>query len=110
MKDASEKSCGTNLQADEAVEFASWFRCLADATRLRVLNAVACADRPVTVGEVVAVVGVGQSTVSHHLQKLCTERFIFRSQQGTRTLLTINRKCLAELPEAAMKIMGVSAP
>ena len=94
------------LSAGEAGEYASWFRCLADGTRLRVLNAVATAGRAVTVGEVVDRVGVGQSTVSHHLRILADERFVFLRAEGTRTLVTVNAACLTELPEAAARIMG----
>lgn len=94
------------LSPDEAGEYASWFRCLADGTRLRVLNAVATAGRAMTVGEIVDRVGVGQSTVSHHLRILADERFVFLRAEGTRTLVTVNPACLKELPEAAARIMG----
>ena len=94
------------LSPGEAGDYASWFRCLADGTRLRVLNAVATAGRAMTVGEVVARVGVGQSTVSHHLRILADERFVFLRVEGTRTLVTVNPACLTELPEAAGRIMG----
>ena len=90
----------------EADEYASWFRCLADGTRLLVLNAVASADRAVTVGEIVERVGVGQSTVSHHLRVLAAERFVYAQADGTRTLVTVNPDCLKALPEAASRIMG----
>ena len=43
----------TTLTQAEADDYASWFRCLADATRLRVLHVVATAGRPVTVGHIV---------------------------------------------------------
>lgn len=105
-----ERSSGTEAQptlsADEAREYADWFRCLADGTRLLVLNAVATAGRAVTVGEIVARVGVGQSTVSHHLRILADERYVFLEADGTRTLVTVNPACLTDLPEAAARIMG----
>ena len=50
--------------------WASWFRALGDASRVLILNRLAVARRPMTVGEVVDVVDVGQSTVSHHLKVL----------------------------------------
>ena len=94
------------LHPDDADEYASWFRCLADGTRLLVLNAVASADRAMTVGEIVDCVGVGQSTVSHHLRVLAEERFVHMQADGTRTLVTVNADCLQALPEAAARIMG----
>ena len=106
MKDSSATEDRLTLSAGEAGDYASWFRCLADGTRLLVLNAVATAGRAVTVGEVVDRVGVGQSTVSHHLRILADERFVFLRADGTRTLVTVNAACLTELPEAAARIMG----
>ena len=94
------------LSAVEADEFADWFRCLADGTRLLVLNTVAVAGRAMTVGEIVAAVGVGQSTVSHHLRILAEERFVHLQADGTRTLVAVNPDCLRALPEAAARIMG----
>jgi 2-polyprenyl-3-methyl-5-hydroxy-6-metoxy-1,4-benzoquinol methylase len=44
------------------------FRALGDTTRLRLLRLLAAA--PLNVSELVSVVGVGQSSVSHHLSKL----------------------------------------
>ena len=94
------------LSPEDAHEYASWFRCLADGTRLLVLNAVASADRAMAVGEIVDRVGVGQSTVSHHLRVLAEECFVHMQADGTRTLVSVNPDCLQEFPEAAARIMG----
>ena len=96
------------LSPQKAHEYASWFRCLADGTRLLVLNTVATAGRAVTVGEIVARVGVGQSTVSYHLRILAADRFIHMRADGTRTQVSVNRECLRALPKAAGQIMGSS--
>ncbi len=98
------------LLAEDAHEYASWFRCLADGTRLLVLNAVATAGRAMTVGEIVDRVGISQSTVSHHLRILAAERFVHMRADGTRTLVTVNPDCLRALPEAAARIMGFDTP
>ena len=98
------------LSHEDADEYASWFRCLADGTRLLVLNIVATARRAVTVGEIVDRAGVGQSTVSHHLRILAEERFVHMRADGTRTLVTVNPDCLQEFPEAAARIMGSDHP
>ena len=44
------------------------FRALGDPTRLRILRLVA--EAPLNVSELVSLVGVAQSSVSHHLGKL----------------------------------------
>ena len=106
MDAATQDTARPALPPDDADEYASWFRCLADGTRLLVLNAVATADRAMTVGEIVDRVGVGQSTVSHHLRVLAEERFVHMQAEGTRTLVTVNPDCLQALPEAAARIMG----
>ncbi|MCY3613153.1 MAG: metalloregulator ArsR/SmtB family transcription factor [Acidimicrobiaceae bacterium] len=106
MNRPSQNPTRPALSPDDAHEYASWFRCLADGTRLLVLNAVATAGRAMTVGEIVDRVGVGQSTVSHHLRVLAEERFVHMQADGTRTLVTVNPDCLQALPEAAARIMG----
>lgn len=96
----------TALDAEAAEEYASWFRCLADGTRVRVLNVVARAERPLTVGEIVEQVGRSQSTVSAHLRVLAEERFVLTEPDGVRTLVRVNPACMSELPKAAATIMA----
>ncbi len=99
----------TKLDAAQAEDYASWFRCLSDGTRVRILNLVANAEEPVTVGEIVEHIGKSQSTVSRHLQLLADDRFVFTETDGVRTLVTVNRRCMTALPEAAAAIMGVNS-
>jgi len=98
----------TTLDPKDADEFASWFRCLADGTRLRVLHTVASATEPLTVGEIVEVVGKSQSTVSKHLQTLMSQNFVIAEPDGVRTLIRINRNCMTMLPAAAAAVMAVA--
>lgn len=91
---------------DLADEYASWFRCLSDGTRLRVLHVVASADGPVTVGEIVAQLDKSQSTISRHLHVLAKEQFVLTEPDGVRTLVRVNPDCMSELPRAAAVVMG----
>ena len=59
-----------NVDRRSAEVWASWFRCLGDPSRVLLLNRLALARRPMTVGELVSEADIGQSTVSHHLAKL----------------------------------------
>ena len=93
-----------------ADEYASWFRCLADGTRLLVLNVVAAAPAPITVGEIVDAVGKSQSTVSRHLQVLADDGFVILEVDGIRTYVRVNDACMTALPAAAAQIMGQQAP
>lgn len=97
----------TVLSAEQAVEYARWFRCLCDPTRLRLLHLISNADEHMTVGELVDRIGKSQSTVSRHLRLLADDEFIFTEPDGVRTLVSVNRSCMSALPAAARAIMGV---
>lgn len=96
------------LTPSDADEYASWFRCLADGTRLRVLHVVASADRPITVGEIVEQLDKSQSTISRHLSVLAEEQFVLTEADGVRTLVRVNPDCMSALPAAAAAVMGAN--
>jgi DNA-binding transcriptional ArsR family regulator len=91
---------------EQAELYASWFRCLADPTRLQILNLLARERRPLSVGEIVGAVDVGQSTVSAHLRRLAETCFVLVEHRGTSSLFRINERCIACLPSAAELVMG----
>lgn len=95
-----------SISEETATEYASWFRALADGTRIRILSLIAAADGPLTVGEIVEAAGKSQSTVSKHLQVLAEHGFIFMKPDGIRTLITVNQSCMTALPRASSHIMG----
>lgn len=99
----------TTLAIDDATRYASWFECLADPTRVRVLHAVATAPGGVTVGVLAERVGIGQSTCSHHVRKLAEVGFVHRTRRGTATVVTVNDACCTGLPHAADVVMGTIA-
>jgi len=94
------------VRRSEAEEYASWFHCLADATRLQLLHVLAAAPRAMTIGELVEAVDVGQSTVSGHVRRLAASDFVAVERRGTTTYVRVNQDCLTALPEAARVIMG----
>lgn len=69
-------------------------RFLGDSTRLRLLRCLAIA--PLTVTELVAVVGVGQSNVSHHLAKLKKHGLVLEERSGQTKFYSLNRTPDAE--------------
>jgi L-amino acid N-acyltransferase YncA len=99
----------TMLGHQEAATYASWFACLADPTRVRVLHAVAIAPDGLTVGELVERVGIGQSTCSHHVRRLADVGFVRLRRRGTATVVTVNEACCTGLPQAADIVMGTLA-
>ena len=98
------------LRRDTAVEYASWFRALADPTRVQIVEYLARAGRPMSVGEIVAAVGLAQSTVSQHLKILAEVRFVLADPVGTARHFRINETCVSCFPSAADVVMGGPAP
>lgn len=95
-----------NLSREQAELYASWFRCLADSTRIEILHVLASERRPLSVGEIVERVGVGQSTVSTHLRLLAETCFVLVEHRGTSSYFQINEGCITCFPSAAEFVMG----
>jgi DNA-binding transcriptional ArsR family regulator len=98
------------LDRDTAETYATWFRALADGTRVQIVSLLARADRPLTVKEIVAAVPVGQSTVSEHLRQLAAVRFVLAEDRGACRLYRINGNCVECFPTAADLVMGKPSP
>ena len=98
------------LDRATAAEYASWFKALADPTRIQIVTLLARRARPMNVGEIVAAVDVGQSTVSAHLKVLSEVRFVLFEHQGTATYYRINDACVDCFPTAADIVMGRPVP
>lgn len=94
------------LDRAAAEAYAAWFRCLADPTRLQILHALAGAGRPVRVGELADRLGLAQSTVSAHLERLLADEFVLVEHRGTASWFTVNAACVEDLPAAAEEVMG----
>ncbi|MEO8713610.1 MAG: metalloregulator ArsR/SmtB family transcription factor [Acetobacteraceae bacterium] len=102
--------CGTiaapSLTEPQAEEYASWFKALADPTRVRILNLLARNDEPICVCEIVDHFALGQPTISHHLKILKETCFVQAERRGTFMYYRINQNCVAGFPDAASRIMG----
>jgi DNA-binding transcriptional ArsR family regulator len=103
-------SAGLALDRATAAEYASWFKALADPTRIQIVSLLARSGTPLSVGQIVAVVDVGQSTVSAHLKVLADVRFVLADHRGTATYYQINDACVDCFPTAADIVMGKPAP
>jgi DNA-binding transcriptional ArsR family regulator len=90
----------------QAEEWATWFRALADPTRVLLLHLLSSAPGPMTVGEITEQLDVGQSTVSHHLATLAEVRFVLVEHVGTSSRWRVNQACLDCFPSAAEMVMG----
>lgn len=88
-----------------AEAYAVAYRCLAEPTRILLLNQLAMARRPLQVGEIVGLVEVSQSTVSHHLRILREGGFVRVRRVGTSSFFEVNQECLARFPATAAIIL-----
>lgn len=98
------------LDRTTAAEYASWFRALADATRVQIVSLLARRGEPMSVGAITAAVDVGQSTVSAHLKVLAEVGFVLAERRGTSAFYQINEACVACFPSAADLAMGRPVP
>ena len=98
------------LDRQVAQRYASWFRALADPSRVQIVEYLARQGRPMSVGEIVAAVGLAQSTVSQHLKILAEVRFVLIDAVGNARHYRINERCIRCFPSAADVVMGQPAP
>lgn len=94
------------ISRETADVWASWFQALGDPSRVLMLHLLANEKRPMTIGEMVDALDIGQSTVSHHCRILEEAGFVLCEREGTSTKCRINTRCLAMFPTAADIIMG----
>ena len=94
----------------DAETYASWFKALADGTRVQIVSLLARAGEPMTVKQIVGAVSVGQSTVSAHLKQLAAVGFVLAEDRGTARLYRINDNCVECFPTAADLVMGRLSP
>lgn len=94
----------------EAATYAEWFACLSEPTRVRLLHTVATSPGGLSVGALTEILGISQSTCSHHVRKLADVGFLLLHKEGTSTRVTVNQACCTGLPHAADAVMGMLAP
>jgi L-amino acid N-acyltransferase YncA len=77
---------------------------------VRLLHTVATTPGGITVGHLTELLGISQSTCSHHVRKLADVGFLKLHKEGTSTRVTVNPACCVGLPHAADAVMGLLAP
>ncbi len=107
---AATTSSGTGLSDDAAATYAEWFATLADPTRVRLLHAVSSSSSgAIRVGDLAALLGISQSTCSHHVRRLADVGFVHVDKVGTSSVVSVNAACCTGLPHAADVVMGTLA-
>lgn len=94
------------LPTQDATTYADWFACLAEPSRVRLLHAVATTPGGISVGTLAGMLGISQSTCSHHVRKLADVGFVLLRREGKSTIVSVNQACCTGLPHAADVVMG----
>src|SRR4029453_15768165 len=97
---------GVMLDRQDAEDYASWFRCLADPTRIQILHLLASSDGPMTVGQIVQQVGVCQTPAPPPPKVPPQGGVPPRRPAGAPSRFQVNPRCLAAFPTAADVVMG----
>jgi L-amino acid N-acyltransferase YncA/DNA-binding transcriptional ArsR family regulator len=100
------------LSKADAESYAEWFAVLADPTRVRLLHALSTSPAgALRIGDLAQVLGVSQSTCSHHVEVLKKVGFVVVDKVGTSSMVSVNAACCTGLPHAADVVMGtLSSP
>ena len=90
--------------SDEALEMiASWFRVLAEPSRLRILRALEAGEKNIT--ELVEATGLTQANVSRHVQSLAQAGMVGRRKEGLVTICFIADPAINELCDSVCSNM-----
>lgn len=90
-----EKPALTTLDEQTAMRMAALFDSLSDPTRLRILATLMCGE--VNVGDLVQLVGLSKSAISHQLRGLRDKRVIHTRKQGRQVYISLDDEHIAEL-------------
>jgi L-amino acid N-acyltransferase YncA/DNA-binding transcriptional ArsR family regulator len=95
------------LTHDHAEEYAEWFALLGDPTRVKLLHTLSTSTSgAMRVGELATLLGISQSTCSHHVETLRRVGFVVVDKVGTSSMVSVNAACCTGLPHAADVVMG----
>lgn len=106
---APSSASGAVLGEESAARYSEWFATLSDPTRVRLLHAVSTTPGGIRIGDLATLLGISQSTCSHHVRKLAEVGFVEVDKVGTASFVTVNPTCCTGLPHAADVVMGTLA-
>ena len=89
------------LDEGEALATAELFKALGDPARVRIVNVLATAGRPVCACDLYEPLGLSQPTVSHHLKKLTDAGLLEREQRGKWAYFSLKRDAVEKLAAVA---------
>ena len=94
----STKSLSSSKPAERVAKFADMFSAMGTEPRLRIMQLLLTAHpEGLVVNEIQDELGIPNSTLSHHLDKLRTEDLVAVKREGTFLRYTANTEALQEL-------------
>ena len=85
----------SRLDEQTAVRVASLFESLSDPTRVRIISTLVAGE--VNVGDLVQVMGLSKSAISHQLRGLLDKRVIRTRKIGRRVFVALDDEHISEL-------------
>jgi DNA-binding transcriptional ArsR family regulator len=83
------------ISEDKAQRVADLFKILGDTTRVKIIQALS--KRELCVCDIAAVIGMGQSAISHQLRMLRNTRLVQYRKDGTMAWYSLNDEHIASL-------------
>jgi hypothetical protein len=81
------------IDNDYTQELVAFFKALADPNRLKIIGLLA--QQPYSVEQLAALLGVGESTVSHHLTRLAEVELVAARAEGYYSIYSLQTEALA---------------
>lgn len=107
---AAEGCCPPGVAIDiseaEAEAHATWFKALADPTRIRILNLLARHREPLCVCDIVSHFDLGQPAISHHLKVLRDAGFVSATRRANFAYYHTTPEALDRFSQVAHQIMN----
>lgn len=93
-----EKAQGSNSAGKELLSF---FRAMADPSRLKIVGLLA--QQPHAVEQLSALLGIGESTVSHHLARLSEAGLVSARAEGHYSMYSLHQDALAAMAQRLLR-------
>jgi ArsR family transcriptional regulator len=90
-----DKPAISTLDEQTAHRMAALFESLSDPTRVRIIASLVAGE--VNVGEIVEVVGLSKSAISHQLRGLRDKRVVRARKQGRQVFISLDDEHILEL-------------
>ena len=92
---ANNSSDISSVDEQTAERIASLFESLSDPTRVRIISSLV--DGEVNVGDLVRIIGLSKSAISHQLRGLRDKRVVRARKQGRQVFISLDDEHISEL-------------